>query len=215
MTGKGRAIAYSPAELEWIESRREMPRRVLHAEFVVAFARDDVAFENFKALCTRKGWTTGRTGQFKQGSVPANKGMKMPFNANSARTRFKPGVRQGRAARLYKPIGTERISKDGYRERKIHDGLPLQSRWRAVHLIEWEALNGPVPAGHCLKCRDGNRRNTAPANWQAIPRALLPTLNGRWNSLPYDQAPDEVRPAILTMARLKNKAAKVRRRAGA
>lgn len=191
-----------------------MPRRELHAAFVEAFGRRDVTAGNIKALCTRKGWKTGRTGCFEKGSVPANKGRKMPYNPASARTQFKAGIRQGRAAELYKPIGTERLSKEGYLERKIHDGLPLQSRWRAVHLIEWEARNGPVPAGHCLKCRDGDKSNTAPENWFAIPRALLPALNGRWNGLAYDHVPDEIKPAVLGIARLKNKSANLSRKCG-
>lgn len=129
----------------------------------------------------------------------------MPFNANSAATRFKPGVRQGKAARLYKPIGTERFSKEGYRERKIHDGMPFQSRWRAIHLIEWEEVNGPLPKGWCLKCLDGDKANTDPANWQAIPRALLPRLAGRWTT-PYDQADPDLKPAILATAKLAHRA---------
>ena len=59
-------------------------------------------------------------------------------------------------------------------ERKIHDGLPLQSRWRAVHLLNWEAINGPIPKSHCLKCLDGNRLNVAP---RAELRAWLAELD--------------------------------------
>ncbi|WP_370189331.1 HNH endonuclease signature motif containing protein [Qipengyuania sp.] len=134
----------------------------------------------------------------------------MPYNAASARTQFKKGHRGGKAAELYQPIGTERVSKDGYRERKIHDGMPFQSRWKEVHRIEWEELHGPVPEGHCLKCRDGDRSNTDPANWLCIPRALLPRLAGRW-SLPYDHAPDELKPAVLTSARLEHAAREARK----
>lgn len=49
----------------------------------------------------------------------------MPYHPNSARTRFQKGQRTGRAAALYKRVGTERISKSGYFERKIHDRMPL------------------------------------------------------------------------------------------
>ncbi len=133
----------------------------------------------------------------------------MPYNAASARTQFKKGHRGGRAAENYQPIGSERISKDGYLERKIHDGLPLQSRWKQVHRIEWEAIHGPVPDDCCLKCRDGDRRNTDPENWICIPRAMLPRLAGRW-TLPYDRAPDELKPAVLAAARLEHAAREIR-----
>lgn len=203
---KGRAIPYSEAELAWLKERATLPRRELHEWFCVQFERKDVSLTNLKALMKRKGWMTGRTGCFPVGHVPQNKGQKMPFNENSAKTQFKKGHRGGRALERYKPIGTERLSKEGYIERKIHDGMPLQSRWRAVHLIRWEEANGPVPDGHCLKCIDGDKANTAPSNWLAIPRALLPRLNGRWTDLKYDDAEPEIKPYILAAARLQHAA---------
>lgn len=198
---KGRAIRYADDELDFIEKTSTLPRREAHAAFCALFGRTDVSLNNYKALCARMGWLTGRTGQFDAGHVPANKGKKMPFNENSARTRFKKGHRGGRAAENYKPIGTERLSKEGYMERKIHDGLPLQSRWRGVHMIEWEALNGPIPDGHCLKCIDGNKANTDPANWTCIPRAMLPRLIGR-HGIAYDDAPATLKPIIMAHAKL-------------
>lgn len=202
---KGRAISYSADEMAWLEANRAMVISDYHRAFCVTFNRSDVSLVNLHSLRKRKGWKTGRTGCFEKGSVPANKGQKMPFHPNSAATRFKPGVRQGVAVKLYKPIGTERQSKDGYRERKIHDGMPLQSRWRAVHLVEWEAKNGPLPRGHCLKSLDGDKTNTDPSNWEAIPRAMLPRLNGRFGR-DYDTAAAEVKPTIMAIAKLEHRA---------
>jgi hypothetical protein len=206
---KGRRIRYSAEELAWIEANHRLPIDQLYERFCETFDRGDVSAANLAALRKRKGWSTGRTGRFEKGQVPANKGRPMPFHPNSAATRFKPGNRTGKAALNYKPVGTERLSKEGYLERKIHDGMPLQSRWRAVHLIRWEEANGPVPAGHCLKCLDGDRTNTEPSNWQVIPRALLPRLNGgnrHRKVLPYDEAAPEVRPTILAIAELEHRA---------
>jgi hypothetical protein len=200
---KGDWIKYTARQLAWIKRHRKMPRRALHAAFARKFRRRNVAFNNLKALCTRKGWRTGRDGCFEKGHVPANKGKEMPYNANSARTRFKKGSRNGRAKQNYKPIGSERLSKDGYLERKIHDGLPLQSRWRAVHLLNWEALNGPVPRGHCLKSLDGTKTNADPSNWELIPRAMLPRLNGRFGRH-YDEAPADLKPTIMAVAKLEH-----------
>lgn len=209
---KGRSIEYSDAELFWIHDNHKRPRREAHAEFVDLWDRPDVSLANFNSLCKRKGWMTGRTGCFRKGQAPANKGKTMPFNPNSARTRFKKGHQGGRAAELYKPIGTERLSKEGYIERKIHDGLPLQSRWRAVHLIRWEEANGPVPEGYCLKCLDGNKANTDPENWHSIPRSMLPRLNGRWTGMNYDEAPPEIRPTLMAIAKLEQRARELKNR---
>jgi len=202
---KGHWIVYSARQLAFIKQRKKMSRRKLHAKFIAAFPRRrDVSLDAIKALCTRKGWLTGRDGCFAKGIVPANKGKKMPFNANSARTQFKKGNRTGRANQVYKPIGTERFSKEGYLERKIHDGMPLQSRWRAVHIVNWEKLNGLVPKKHCLKCLDGDKLNTDPSNWELISRALLPRLNSRWGHRRYDDAPEDLKPTVMAIAKLEH-----------
>lgn len=210
---KGRPIDWTDEGLAWIEATsRDFPsRRAQHQEFQRRFSRPDIGFGAFKGLCSRKRWPTGRDGRFYPGQVPPNKGKRVGSHPNSARTQFKPGIRQGRAAGLHQPIGAERISKDGYPERKINDDMPFHRRWRAIHLIEWEAANGPIPAGHALKCLDGDRANTSPDNWIAIPRALLPRLSASKRGINYDPAPPELRPALLAIARLEH-AARERRR---
>lgn len=210
---KGTAITYTAKELAWIKRHCTLPRREAHTTFCRVFGRTDVSLINFNALCKRNGWATGRTGCFPKGHVPYNLGQTRPFNANSARTQFKKGNRTGRANENYKPIGTERVTKDGYLERKIHDGMPLQSRWRAVHLIEWEAVHGPLPKGHCLKSLDGDKRNTDPSNWTLLSRGLLPLLNGH-RGHHYDQAAPELKPAILTLAKLKRASAQRKAKRG-
>lgn len=206
---KGRPVRWAADELAWIEARAALPRRETLAAFNAAFGRD-VALTALSALCKRRGWKAGGDGRFRPGQTSPNKGKAMPFNAASAATRFKPGQRSGVALKLYQPIGTERMSKCGYRERKVNDDLPLQARWRAVHLVEWEAINGPVPPGHALKCLDGDRLNVDPANWAAIPRALLPRLNGRFGR-GYDAAPPELRPTIMRIAELEHSAREARK----
>lgn len=214
---KGRAIAYSADEMAWLEANRLMVISDYHRAFVEVFKRD-VALTNLHALRKRKGWKTGRTGCFVKGQEPLNKGVPCApgtgaHHPNAVATRFKKGNRTGRANDNYQAIGTERITQDGYREVKIHDGMPLQSRWRLVHLVEWEAVNGPIPKSQCLKCLDGDRTNTAPSNWQMIPRALLPRLNGGRHKkrLAYDEASPEVKPVLMTLARVEQKAHEIKR----
>lgn len=178
------------------------------------FGRADVTDDHVKALCTRKGWKTGRTGCFEKGAVPANKGKKMPCNPNSARTQFKKGHRPVNLAE----IGHEYVSaKDGYTYLCIAETNPhtgAAQRFVMKHRYLWEQANGPVPAGQCLKSIDGNRQNCDPSNWICIPRALLPRLSGRW-SLAYDDAPPELKPVLLTAAKLQHAAREQRRRTNA
>jgi hypothetical protein len=126
------------------------------------------------------GRTNGRQGvgtRFVKGQVSWNKGVRYVAGGRSHETRFKPGVRQGVAVKLYKPIGFERVSKDGYLERKVNDDLPLQRRWRAVHLIVWEAANGPLPKGHAVAFRNKDKRDFRLENLELITRAELLARN--------------------------------------
>jgi hypothetical protein len=120
----------------------------------------------------------------------------MPFNANSARAQFK----KGQLPKTAKPIGSERFNKDGYIEISVKRGASrhfvLKHRWR------WEKKHGPLPAGMALKCK-GGKLNTNPSNWEAVPRALLPRLNGRYGR-GYDAAPVELKPTIMAVVKLEH-----------
>ena len=211
---KGRGIPYQPEELAWIEARKEWPRRDLNKAFCWFFQRDDVSFANFKALCSRKGWKTGRTGCFEKGQEPHNVGRPMPAEtkAKCARTWFK----KGNLPHNTRHLGHERISKEGYVEVSVAETNPhtgYERRYVLKHRHLWEQVNGPVPEGHCLKCLDGDRTNADPSNWEAIPRALLPRLSGsRWFQ-PYEAYEPEVRPAVLTIAKLEHRAREAKRSA--
>lgn len=209
---KGRAIGWTPYQLAWIAARRTEPRRETHAAFVARFGRAEVTLAALNALCKRRGWMTGRTGRIEPGATPPNKGRKGFRAPGSEKGWFRPGARQGRAAAVHQPIGAERLSKEGYLQRKVNEDLPFQRRWRGVHQINWEAENGPTPPGHVLKCLDGDRTNTRADNWVAVPRALLPRLNGRFGR-DYDAAPAELKPTILAVAQLEHAAATAGRRA--
>jgi len=212
---KGTCIPYSAEELAWIETRKTEPRHETHAGFCAEFDRTDVTLQNLNAVCKRNGWLTGRTGRYDPGTTPPNKGKTMPFNANSAATRFQKGQRTGRANDLWKPIGTERVTEDGYIERKVHDGLPMQSRWQLLQRIEWEAANGPIPAGYALKCLNGNKADTSASNWEAVPRGVLARLNGgRFKKrIAFDAAAPELKPTLMAVARLEHQAHTLRKRA--
>lgn len=219
---KGRSIPYSAEELVYIQSVSKWARDEAHAAFCQKFRRDDVSLKNFNALCKRNGWLTGRTGCFTKGMTPANKGKKCEpgkggLHPNARRTQFKKGNLPHNTSYL----GHERIDpKDGYvyisiAEKNPHTGY--ERRYVLKHVWLWEQANGTIADGHCLKCLDGDKLNTDPSNWEMIPRAILPRLNGgRFKTkLSYDEAEPEVRPAILTIAKLEHRVRSARRGAAA
>lgn len=176
---KGRAITYSDAELAWIEAHRTDLRADAHAAFVTQFGRPDVSLTNYHALCKRKGWHTGRTGQFSKGNVSHNKGKKGQYAPGSEKGWFKKGV----LPHNHRGAGHERIdTKDGYVIMIVDETNPWTgAATRPVHKHRylWEQQNGPIPDGHVLKCLDGDKTNTDPSNWELIPQGMLPRLSGR------------------------------------
>ena len=89
--------------------------------------------------------------RFLPGHTTWNKGMK-GLQIGGQATQFKPGHRP----QTWLPVGSYRITKDGYLERKVND-LPGNNsvRWHAVHRLVWIAANGPVPPGHIVAFKPG------------------------------------------------------------
>lgn len=208
---KGRAIPYSASEMAWLETNRTMPIADYQSGFYATFGRL-ISKVNLNALRKRKGWKTGRTGQFVKGQEPANKGKQCPpgrggRHPNAQRTQF----RKGQEPHNTKFLGHERLSKDGYLEISVAEPNPYTGysrRYVLKHVHLWTAANGPVPKGHCLKSLDGDKTNTDPSNWIAIPRGVAVRLNGgrHHRRVAYDDAAPELRPTLMAMAMLQHQA---------
>ena len=108
----------------------------------------------------------GYGSRFVKGMEPPNKGLRRPgwHRGRMKETQFKKGHRP----HTWKPIGTEKVDSDGYLRRKLTDtGYPPKD-WVAVHRINWEAAHGPIPKGHMVIFRDGNKKNVAVENLECI-----------------------------------------------
>lgn len=207
---KGARIAYEPEELAFIERHRTLPRAEAHAMFCARFMRSDVSFDNFKALCTRKGWKTGRTGRLEKGNIPHNKGRRGYCAPGSEKGHFPKGNRP----HTWRGAGHERIDRrEGYVVMIVDEPNPwtgAATRPVFKHRWLWEQQSGPLPEGHVLKCL-GEKSNPDPSNWVAIPRAMLPRLNGRFGR-DFDNAPPELKQTILKIARLEHEAREANRK---
>lgn len=166
-----------------------------------------MASEAYKAPLRMHALTDQRciAGRFKKGRVPANKGSRRPGYApgRTAETQFKKG-RPACQARNYVPIGTEKYDvKRKTIVRKITDDPALfpVARWRPVHVIVWEAVNGPVPKGHIVRFKKGMK--TLVSADISIEQLQLVTLaeNMRLNSF-HNNYPKEVGLAIQAKAYL-------------
>jgi HNH endonuclease len=125
--------------------------------------------------------------------------------------------KKGHSPHNTKFAGHERLHEDGYVYISINETNPhtgYERRYVLKHKHLWEQQHGPVPEGMVLKCLDGNTENTDPSNCELISRGSLPFLNG-FRGPHYASAADELKPAILTLAKVRAvKKRKVEKAAG-
>lgn len=112
-------------------------------------------------------------GQFVKGQVPWNKGKKGWLSGGkSSEHRFKKGHRPVN----WQPVGSTRLTKDGYVEIKAQEGLRA---WRLLHREVWKQHHGAYPpADMALVFIDGNKENCRDINnLQLITRQELLNRN--------------------------------------
>lgn len=113
-------------------------------------------------FCTRHKITTGNAHRFQKGHIPANKGEKVPLEKQSLGTQFQKGHTINN-----RPIGAEQIRKNGYIWVKVEQ----PRKWRKKHLVVWEQAHGPLPPGHVILFRDGNRLNCSLDNLALVTKS--------------------------------------------
>lgn len=173
-------IEWTPPMREWFvafvpgHSEKEVAE-AFEARWGIPITRSKV-----KNAKTRFGVRSGTVGgRFEPGHVPANKGVPLSERGLTdeqmgriAARQFRRGHRPANA----KPIGSERVSADGYVEVKVADGRRNRN-YRAKHVVVYEELHGPVPDGCHVVFADGDRRNFDPGNLVAVPRRLMAQMN--------------------------------------
>jgi hypothetical protein len=146
-----------------------------------------------------------RESQYKKGREPENKGkkwkefMSKAGMRNSKKTQFKKGTRPPN----WKPVGFERINKDGYIEVKVGEGM---HQFRHKHRIVYEKHYGKIPRGMIVRFKDGNKQNLKPSNLILITRGA----NMKSNSL--HNYPKEISTTIQLLGALKRQINKNRKK---
>lgn len=140
----------------------------------------------------RAGDGRGKATRFKAGHTAWNKGQTYQPGGRAKETQFKPG----NVPHSMKPIGSEKW-RDGYLWRKVSDDQPVaRFNWREVHRLLWEEHNGPIPEGHAVVFRNGDRTDIRIENLEIITRQEL----GRRNTV--HRLPPELRKVIRTKGAL-------------
>lgn len=136
-------------------------RQIYNKAFELGLVKSDAFWESDASgrILRGKEDPRMRSTQFKKGLTPWNKGVKGSTGTQEAcrATQFKKG-RPPQESRNYLPIGTLRMTRDGWLERKVTDDHPVPARrWVAEHRLVWERERGPIPPGHIVVFKDKRR----------------------------------------------------------
>ena len=125
-------------------------------------------FRQVKSAIIRFNLKTGFNGRFEKGHVPAIKGTKGIIKPN--KTSFK----KGHVHWNKKPIGSERVSVDGYTEIKVAD----PDKWRLKHRVMYEKYHNVVLNPKQLVIfADGDKSNMSKENLLLVDKNQLLILN--------------------------------------
>lgn len=125
----------------------------------------------------RRGGNIGAQYRFAKGNQPFNKGRKGISYPGCAATQFKAGQHP----HTWTPIGTDRLSKEGYLQVKLTDTGITRHDYVAVHHLVWELHHGDIPDGYRVTFKDRNKQNITPANLELVSIADMMRRNTRHN----------------------------------
>ena len=129
---------------------------------------------------------SGKVYRYKKGEAPWNKGKYMRVSIATEFTK-------GNKPHNYRPVGSERITVDGYKEKKIAD----PNKWKGMHILLWEEVNGPVPPRHKIVFKDNNKLNIS------IDNLLCLSYEDAMKRNSIHRYPIEIVKAIKTISKLK------------
>lgn len=129
---------------------------------------DQFTYRQVKSAIIRFNLKTGFNGRFEKGHVPAIKGTKGIMKPN--KTSFK----KGHVHWNKKPIGSERVSVDGYTEIKVAD----PDKWRLKHRVMYEKYHNVVlNPKELVIFADGDKSNITKENLLLVDNEQLLILN--------------------------------------
>lgn len=132
-------------------------------------------------------------GMFLKGHVPFNKGMKQQEFMTAEQIEKTKATRfvKGQVPVNIKEIGYERISVDGYVEVKTEKGFVLK------HRMIWVEHNGPIPKGHIVRFKNGNKLDIRIENLELV----TCVQNMKDNTI--HNYPPEIKTAMRRISKLK------------
>lgn len=158
-----KARKYTPEMIEYLKAHAKGTTNKKLAELMTE--RFGIVFEPKRVSEIKKNRhiSSGLTGWFEKGHIPANKGEHPPTVGRMAETQFKKGQRAMNA----RPVGSLRLRSDGYIYIKWQEHHKNKN-WMQLHKYIYELAYGEVPKGYMVTFKDGNREHIALDNLELI-----------------------------------------------
>lgn len=99
------------------------------------------------------------------------------------------------------PLGHEFVRRGRVfiRIPRVDPSQPLHRNYAMKHKVLWEEMHGPIPKGHLVLPIKEDWFDFDPLNWFVVPQGV----SARLYRLGFFEAPAELKPTILAMAKLK------------
>ena len=200
--GRPKGSKNKRSQHKWSEEEKEYLKNIvkghtykeitvlMNEKFEYQFAEGQI-----KGALNRYKLQTGLNGNFKKGSTPWNKGLKGYMGAN--KTSFKKGT----IPPQYRPVGSERINKEGYLEVKIAD----PNKWELKHRYIYKKHYGDIPKGHNVIFADTDKTNFNIDNLILVSKSEMLILNR--NKLIYED--NELTKIGVNIAKVMDKVKKI------
>lgn len=161
---------YADTDTDLIAGHLHMSRSQIYAQAdKLGLKKSAEYIRRIRLAAAARASVKGIATRFKPGNATWNKGLHYNAGGRSAETRFKPG----RLPNNFAPIGSERMTKDGYLQRKMTaTGYPPRD-WVMVHKLIWLAAGNTIPPGYALRFKDGDKTHLVIDNLELISRKEL------------------------------------------
>lgn len=138
----------------------------------LGFAKSPRYMRRMLARVMRKLAASGAAHRFRPGHVPSNKGLRRPGWApgHMAETQFKPGQFPVNRDPDFYVLGALRVNSDGYIDMRTSFAHGARG-WRPLHRILWEDAHGPVPPGHIVAFKNGDKLDCELPNLELLTHA--------------------------------------------
>ena len=185
---KGEMKLLTPPQVEFLKKEykthtSEKVTALINEKFNLSLSANQIRFfiRNHKIQ-------SGRSGHFKAGQTPWNAGTKGVMKPNSG------NFKKGATPHNHRPVGSTRLTKDGYTTIKIAE----PNEWELLARHNWALKYGSENMPDNLRFKDGDKSNCEPENLEPVSNQEHMMLN----QMGFNEMPDEVKPVILMIARI-------------